>query len=169
MPEPTVEQLMTMDKISFRKSSAVGPLVVFFLLPPLGVYLLWKEKAFHKTFAMLSLILGIANVFSGVSIYLSIPKFGILLVDRGLTQSTDTTFVIFYLIISIAQVVLSYFLWKNAKRRELLLTWELILLSIMTILVDFIILPLLIGGFILNTLLPIFQQNLDPYKNFPIN
>ncbi len=170
MPEPTVLQLMNMDKVSVQKPSAIVPIFAFFFLPPLGVYLLWKEKSFHKVFALLSLILGIANTFSALSIYLTvIPKLGELHAQLNVTNQTNPAYIIIYGVLSLLQLVISFYFLSEAKKKSFLETWELATLAILTLLVDFVVLPLIIGTFVVNMILPIYQQNLDPYNSLPTN
>lgn len=170
MPEPTVQQLMNMDKASVQKPSATVPIFAFFFLPPLGVYLLWKEKSFHKVFALLSLILGIANTFSALSIYLAvIPKLGELYSELNLPDQTNPAYIIIYGVLSIGQVIVSFYFLNEAKKKSFLETWELVTLAILTLLVDFVVLPVIIAVVVLNIILPIYQQNLDPYQSFPVN
>ena len=170
MPEPTVEQLMNMDKVPLRKPSAIVPIIAFLFLPPLGVYLLWKEKSFHRVFALLSLIFGIANTFSALSIYLAvIPKLGELYSELNLPDQTNPAYIIIYGVLSIGQVIVSFYFLSEAKKKSFLETWELATLAILTLLVDFVVLPLIIGTFVVNMILPIYQHNLDPYNSLPTN
>ncbi len=170
MPEPTVEQLMNLDKVPEQKPSVIGPILAFFFLPPLGVYLLWKEKSFHRVFALLSLIFGIANLFSFSSIYLAaIPKLGELYSELNLPDQTNPIYIIIYGVLSLGQVLLSFYFYKVAKGKGFLESWELVTLAVLTLLVDFIVLPVIIGIVVVNMILPIYQQNLDPYQSFPVN
>lgn len=154
MSEPTVEQVLNIDKqITVSKPSALGPIVAFFFLPPLGVYLFSKEKSFHSVFATLILILGFANLFT------TIPLFFI-------GQASNLIFII--TTISLLQISGSFYFYRKAKSRGYLEVTELIVLALTVLVVDFVIIPLLFGFLFFQVLQPYLEQNLNPYKDFPI-
>ncbi len=151
MPEPTVEQVINIDKKLVAKPSALGPIVAFFLLPPLGVYLLWKEKSFHRIFAVLTVLLGFLNLISAVPV-------------AFLGQGSNLIFII--ITISLLQVSGSFYFYRKAKKRGYLEETELTVLGLTVLLVDFVVIPLLFGFLFFQTIQPYLEQLLDPYKDF---
>lgn len=169
MPEPTVEQLLNNEQPQItNKPSAFVPLLIFCVFPPAGTYLLWKEKYFHKTFALLSLVLGISNTLTGLSIILTLPKFNFFLGQSNISTNSDLSLIYVYLFVSVVQIFVSYFLWRKAKLDNFLSTTNLAILVSLTVLVDFLLIPILMGGFVLKTLWPVFQQYYDPYQSIPL-
>lgn len=152
MPEPTVEQVLNIDKQPVQKPSVLGPIVAFFLLPPLGVYLLWKEKSFHSNLALLTMILGLGYLLSIPALFLISNEFLLIF----------TAFCI-----SAVQVIYSFYLYRRVKRRGYLETSELTILAVFVLLVDILVLPLLLGWLVIEIIKPLFQQTIDQYKNFP--
>lgn len=154
MPEPTVEQVLNIDKQpKVNKPSALGSLIAFFLIPPLGVWLLWKEKTFHTTFALLTMILGFGYLLSSLSLFFLGTQF--LLIFTALC-------------ISAVQVIYSFYLYRRAKRKDYLETSELTILALFVLLVDILVIPALLSWLVIETIRPFFQQTIDPYKDFPI-
>lgn len=154
MPEPTVEQVLNIGKEEIRKPSPLIPVLAFIFLPPWGVYLLWKEKSFHAIFSILIFLLGLLNLLSAVSL---------LFISQGFSTILIVT------TISLLQMSGSFYFYRQAKSRGYLEVSELVVLATTALLVDFVIIPLLFGFLFFQVLQPYIQQNLDPYKAFPVN
>lgn len=171
MPEPTVEQLMNMDKVPVRKPSALVPIIAFFLLPPWGIYLLWKEKSFHVLFAILSAVFGVLNLLTCLSTYAFISSsLGAIFSQLQINTGSINTLPLFIgILLSAAQTAISYYLLQKSKTRGYLLSSELITLTVLVLAIDIVIIPILIGIVALNSALPLFQQYTNPYKDFPVN
>ncbi len=168
MSEPTIDQVLNVDKNTAKNPSSLVPIIAFFILPPLGVYLLWKERNFHKILALLSLVLGVANFLMALSInFAVVPKLANLYLELNIPNQTNTNYMVFYMAISLVQILISFYLWRRAKLKGFLKTWELVVLSVLTLLVDSLILPILMGVTAINSILPIYQLQTDPYSNFP--
>lgn len=168
MPEPTVEEVLNIDASKpIPKPSSVAAIVAFWLFAPIGVYLLWKEKTFHHTFALLTLILGVFNFLGYFSILFFLPTLHNL--SGAMISNDQINYGVTFLILTICliQILTSFLLRKSAKKKDFLNKLELTTLAAFVLLVDFIIIPLIFGVVIGNIILPFYQRTLDPYKNFP--
>ncbi len=162
MPEPTVDQVLNASSAStIRKPSGLAATVAFFLFPPLGVYLFWKVKTFHQLFAILTAFLGLLNVLMAASFYFSYPQ----MVDLGrqlnysVAPNVDKLALIL-LFFSLFQTVSCLVLAAEAKKMGYLNTVRLLYLVVM-LLVDFIVIPLLLGAAVFD----FFQGYLQQYQN----
>lgn len=170
MPEPTVEQLMNMDKVPVRKPSALGPIIAFFLMPPWGIYLLWKEKNFHSLFALLSAIFGVLNLLTCWSMTTFVGSgLDAIFSQLQFKSNSISTFPLFIgMFLSVVQIAASVYYWRKGKSRGQLLTFELITLTVFVLLIDIVVVPVLIGIVVFNAATPVIQQNINPYQNFPV-
>ncbi|HSX58515.1 MAG TPA: hypothetical protein VLE47_04600 [Candidatus Saccharimonadales bacterium] len=158
MAEPTVEEVLKLDPEKVKekeKHSSLGAIIAFFLFAPLGVYLLWKEKTFHSTFAVLTLIVGLGYLISTVLSFWIGSHYLILAT---------------VLFLSCLQVGYSFYLYKKAKKRGFLEVVDLTVLATFVILVDFVIIPILLSWLVVALITPYFNQTLDQnqiYQQFP--
>lgn len=158
MAEPTVEEVLKTPTGLVKeesKPSLFWVISALFFFPPWGMYLLWQRKSFHKAYAICSIILGILNFLTGISIYTSIyPAILYIYNQYGLTAPKESGlgFQVFLLtFFALLEVVTSYFLYERAKKQGFLETrWLIYLTIIFTInllLPLYLILIILIGFF----------------------
>ncbi len=155
MSDPTVEEVLKLTDTAVEKSqkkpSVLGACFAFFLLPPWGVYLLWKEKLFHKTYASLSIIVGI---FSLLTVF-------------PLAVSLNSFFGWLSLLLTGIQLGYSIYCFIISGKKGFLQNSELIILTSLLAVVGVIILPILIYQQLSQLIAPYFHQEINIYNSIP--
>jgi len=160
MADPTVEEVLNLSENQpTKKPSLMGPVVAFFLLPPLGVYLLWKEKTFHFAFAVLSVV-------AGVGALTALPSLSILSNYFALGSQTNSFYFIILVSLTLVQIVVSAYFAYLAKKNSYLENYQLNILAVFVLLVDLVISPILFGATLFKLFQSLFQQNFNLYKGF---
>jgi hypothetical protein len=162
MPEPTVEQVLNIDKTQQPKQtpSALLTIIALFFLPPLGIFLAWREKSHHYIYAAYVGLLGLLTAGYGLFIYFFVyPK--LLSVYQGLGQTVSQSNILFkvtlIILLSFVQLVGGYLSYRKATEIGHLNTTWLAFLTLLLAIVNFFIIPALIGSLIVSLILPLYQ------------
>ena len=163
MTEPTVEQVLSLDESKHpqRNPSAIPTILALFFLPPLGVFLAWKEKSHHHIYAIYVGILGVINLILGIWVYLVVyPELRILYEELEVTfnESTFTIQLTVAFLFGLLQIVIAYLAYRKAKTNHFLENTWLVSLTVL-LAVHYFIQPFLISSVITTIILPIYESS----------
>ncbi len=167
MSEPTVEEVLSLSDESKpqKKSSVVSVILALFLIPPLGIAMVWKQREHHRLYALYTIVSGILNLLLGFSVYGFIRDLPVLY--KGLGVGASEPNLIYQLILPVLfgllQVALGYVSFKKAKSAGFLSTGWLVWLTALAA-INILIGPVLAGSIFFSVLGTIYNNASSAYN-----